>query len=499
MEEQYILSIDQSTSGTKTILFRGDGSLLKRIDQSHQQYYPRPGWVEHDPEEIFRNTISATKRLLEESEIDPGLVAVIAITNQRETAVVWDRSTGKPIYNAVVWQCRRGESLCKAIEAQGTAEGIREKTGLVLSPYFSAAKIGWILDNVEGARSRAEQGKLACGTIDSWLLWNMTNGKIHATDYSNASRTQLFNLHTLSWDSELLEQFNIPLSMMGEIRFSDEIFGHTNLGGILPKEVPISGIMGDSHAALFGQNCFMPGEAKATYGTGSSIMMNIGPRPLESRKGLVTSVAWGMCGKVEYVFEGNINSSGATVQWLVDGLELIQSPKESGSISASIPDTQGVYLVPAFAGLSAPYWDSRARAAIVGMSRGTKKAHIVRAAEESMAYQIRDILDLMVEESDAVLKELRTDGGPTKDHFLMQFQADILGISVVPSLMEELSAAGSSHMAGFAVGLWNSKEELASLCTAGTIYRPTMERSMANRFYRGWQAAVARILTCSQS
>ena len=495
MSAPYILGIDQSTSGTKALLFDKEGAVLGRSDLLHRQYYPQPGWVEHDPDEIYRNTLGAAKRLLDGAGIDRGKVAALALTNQRETALVWDRRTGEPVHNAVVWQCRRGEAICRNLEAQGMAEGIKEKTGLVLSPYFSAAKIGWILDHVDGARERAQRGELACGTMDSWLVWKLTGGAVHATDYSNASRTQLFNLKRLGWDAGLLDAFGIPASMMGDIRCSDEEFGRTDLEGMLPRAVPILGVMGDSHAALFAQNCYVPGSAKATYGTGSSVMMNIGSKPLESSGGLVTSVAWGMQRKVEYVFEGNINSSGDTVQWLVDGLDLIQSAKEAGIIAASVPDTQGVYLVPAFVGLSAPYWDSGARAAILGMSRGTKKAHVVRAAEESMAYQIRDILDLMVKESGMALSELRADGGPTKDSFLMQFQADILGLPVSPSALEELSAAGAAYMAGIAVGVWADREALRSLRRSGPAYRPAMPKTQADSLYGGWRAAVRRTLT----
>jgi glycerol kinase len=495
MTNRYILSIDQSTSGTKALLFDNGGVILKRVDVPHEQFYPKPGWVEHDALEIYRNTLAAVKRVITESKLEPTLVEAVAVTNQRETAVVWNRRTGLPVYNAVVWQCRRGEDICETLEKEGLAEAVQEKTGLVLSPYFSASKIRWILDHVDGARAVAERGDLLCGTMDSWLIWNFTHGKMHATDYSNASRTQLFNISSLSWDRELLEAFAIPATMMGEVKYSDEEFGRTDLDGILPRAVPISGVMGDSHAALFGQNCFYPGMAKATYGTGSSIMMNIGDRPLQSKRGLVTSIAWGMQKKIEYVFEGNINCSGSTIQWLVDDLELIASAKEAGSIAASVPDNQGVYLVPAFVGLSAPYWDSAARASISGISRGTKKAHIVRAAEESMAYQIKDILDLMTQESGAVLKELRVDGGPTKDAFLMQFQADILNISVVRSSIEELSAAGSAYMAGISKGFWDGKDGVAALRNAAGTYRRAMEEAEAEVLYSGWLRAVARTLS----
>ncbi len=495
MATTYILAVDQSTSGTKAILFGEDGGVLRRADISHKQYYPRPGWVEHDPEDLYRHTLEASALVLRESGLDPSQIRCLAISNQRETALVWDRKTGKAVHNAVVWQCKRGEDICRDLENAGMAARVKEKTGLVLSPYFSAAKIRWILDNVEGARAKAAGGELACGTVDSWLLWRLSGGAVHATDYSNASRTQLFNLSTLTWDDELLDAFAIPRSMMGEVAYSDREFCRTDLEGILPAPIPVYGIMGDSHAALFAQNCYETGMAKATYGTGSSIMMNIGKTPLRSKGGLVTSVAWGMDGSVEYVFEGNINSSGATIQWLVDDLELISSAKEAGSIASTVPDTQGVYLVPAFVGLSAPYWDSEARAAIVGMSRGTKKAHVVRAAEESMAYQIRDIIDLMKSEAAVEIKELRVDGGPTKDQFLMQFQADLLGTDVVPSTVEELSAAGAAFMAGIASGLWAGKKEVSSLRRQGPRYSRTMDEGAATLIYRGWRGAVERTLT----
>ena len=498
MSERYILGIDQSTSATKAMLFSDRGAILHRSDVAHAQHFPRPGWVEHDPEEIYRNAIRAVRELFAETGVDRGAIAALALANQRETAVVWEKAGGRPVHNAVVWQCQRGEAICGRLEARlrerGTPDLVKEKTGLVLSPYFTASKIQWILDNVPGARGRAERGELLCGTVDSWLVWKLTGGRTHATDYSNASRTQLFNIEELRWDEELLDLFSIPRSMMAELRFSDQFFGRTDLDGLLDQAIPIAGVMGDSHAALFGQNCFAKGMAKATYGTGSSIMMNIGDRPIRSALGLVTSIAWGMGGKVEYVFEGNINCTGATIQWLVEDLQLIASAKEAPSIAATVGDTQGVYLVPAFVGLGAPYWDSAARASITGISRGTKKAHIVRAAEESIAYQIKDVLDLMVRESGADLPELRVDGGPTRDAFLMRFQADILAMPVVRSGTEELSATGAAFMAGLAVGFWKDRTEIASLRAGGTEIRGTMEKAEIDRLYGGWKDAVARTL-----
>jgi len=495
MAARFIIGIDQSTSGTKALLFDRAGGIVGRTDVPHAQRFPRPGWVEHDPEEIHANTLRAAKDLLAASEIDPGAVAAVAISNQRETAVVWNRRSGRPVHNAVVWQCRRGTDICARLEALGAAAAVKEKTGLVLSPYFSASKIAWILEEIPGARESASRGELLCGTIDSWLIWKLSGGAVHATDYSNASRTQLFDIAGLRWDDDLLRLFSIPRSMLAELRFSDETFGETDLDGILPTPVPISGVMGDSHAALFGQGCFARGMAKATYGTGSSIMMNIGERPARSGRGLVTSIAWGLGGKVEYVFEGNINCAGSTIQWLVEDLGLISSAKEAGVLAKSVPDTEGVYLVPAFVGLGAPYWDSAARATITGMTRGTKKAHVVRAAEESIAYQVKDILDLMVAESGADLRELRVDGGPTKDAFLMQFQADILDIPVDRAAVEELSATGAARMAGLAVGFWNSKEELAELRRTAGTYRRAMDEATRARLYTGWKEAMGRTLS----
>ena len=495
MENRYILAIDQGTSATKAILFNQKGLIVHRCNRVHQQYYPNPGWVEHDPEEIYENTLKVIHDLLYGSKIPGQQIMALAITNQRETALVWDKQTGKPVYNAIVWQCNRGSSLCNRLSEQGYEKIVKEKTGLVLSPYFSAAKIKWILDNVEGSRQKAKEGKLLFGTIDSWLVWKLTQGKKHVTDYSNASRTQLFNIKDLKWDEELLQIFTIPKTMTPNVKYSDEIFGYTTINGILEKEIPIAGIMGDSHAALFGQNCFKKGMAKATYGTGSSVMMNIGKNILQSKSGLVTSIAWGMDNHIEYVFEGNINCTGATIKWLVEDLELIPDSKISEKIAASIDSNGGVYLVPAFVGLSAPYWDSEAKASITGISRGTKKAHIVRAAEESIAYQIRDILDLMVVESVIKLKELRVDGGATRDNFLMQFQANILNIAVVRNEIEELSAIGSVFMSGLTIGFWNSKEEIKVLRAPDVIFNGKMDNRKRDKLYKDWKEAVRRTLS----
>lgn len=499
MENAYILGIDQGTSGTKAILFDSGGRMVHRCNAGHAQTYPQPGWVEHDAQEIYLRTLEAAQALIAESGIDPAAVRAVSISNQRETAVVWDGRSGIPAHNAVVWQCRRGAAICERLEKAGAAEEVRRKTGLVLSPYFSAAKIAWILENVAGAREKADRGELRCGTIDSWLVWKLTGGAVHATDYSNASRTQLFDLRALRWDDGLLGLFGIPRSMMAEVRSSDARFGETDLGGLLPAPVPITGVMGDSHAALFGQCCFRPGMAKATYGTGSSIMMNVGSTPVESRSGLVASIAWARGGAVEYVLEGNINCTGATIKWLVDDLELIPDSKSAGAIAASVPDNQGVYLVPAFVGLSAPYWDSEARASVTGISRGTRRAHLVRAAEESIAYQIRDVLDAMAAEAGAPLRELRVDGGPTRDDFLMRFQADILGIPVVRTIIEELSSIGATYMAGLAIGFWKDAAELEALRAVDRTFSSGMDQDTRSRYYEGWKAAVGRTLTAPRA
>jgi len=495
MENKYILAVDQGTSATKVILFSRKGQLVYRSNIVHKQYYPNPGWVEHDPEEIYENTLKAIHDIFYEVKIKGQQIMALAITNQRETALIWDKQTGQPVYNAIVWQCNRGNSICNRLIKQGYEKIVKEKTGLVLSPYFSAAKIKWILDNVEEVRRKAEEGKLLFGTIDSWLVWKLTNKKAHITDYSNASRTQLFNIKELKWDKELLQIFTIPNTILPDVRYSDEICGYTTIEGILKEAIPISGIMGDSHAALFGQNCFEKGMAKTTYGTGSSVMMNIGRNILQSNSGLVTSIAWGMDDYIEYVFEGNINCTGATIEWLVEDLELIPNSKISGKIAASIDNNEGVYLVPAFVGLSAPYWDSDAKASIIGITRGTKKAHIVRAAEESIAYQIRDILDLMVKESGVKLKELRVDGGPTRDDFLMQLQTNILNVPVVRNKIEELSAIGSAFMAGLAVGFWNSKEEIKALRAPDMVFNCKMDNRERDKLYKGWKEAVRRTLS----
>lgn len=491
---KYIVSIDQGTSGTKVMLFDEQGMLVQRHNEAHRQFYPHPGWVEHDAMEIFNQTVTAIDAVIAHAKVNSNEIQAVAIANQRETVVVWDKTTGLPLCPAVVWQCNRATDICDELLRQGYGDMVMEKTGLVLSPYYSAAKVKWILDNVAGAREKAERGELLFGTIDSWLTYKLTGGSVHATDYSNASRTQLYNITKLCWDEELLKLFTIPFSMAPEVCSSNHRFGEMAVTCLAGRHIPVAGIMGDSHAALFGQNCFECGMTKVTYGTGSSIMMNIGNRPYLSKKGLVTSIGWGIDGAVEYVAEGNINCSGASIKWLVDDLQLIGDSKCTEEIALSIPSSEGVYLVPAFVGLGTPYWDSEATALITGMTRGTKKAHVVRAVLESMGYQVKDILDIMTYEADVPLKEIRVDGGPTRNRFIMQFQSDILQSSVIVNQLEEICALGSAYMAGLAVGLWKSKDELKALRKNDVCFTPQMPTSEKDTLYSGWKKAVARAL-----
>lgn len=489
---KYILAIDQSTSATKAMLFDEKAALVARASIDHKQYYPQPGWVEHDPEEILLNTYGAARLLLEKSGIAPADISSVAITNQRETVVVWDKRTGKPVYNGVVWQCNRGAKLCDELIAQGHESIVIQKTGLILNPYFSASGVKWILDHVKGAPSDARAGHLLLGTMDSWLIWNLTSGRVHATDYTNASRTLLFNIHTLAWDPELLRLFSIPTPMLPKVLPCDGLYGNTTMNGLLP-EIPIAGVLGDSHGALAGQRCFSQGMGKATYGTGSSIMVNIGEKALPAPRGLVTSVAFAALGKVFYAFEGNIHCTGATIKWLQDELQLIRSDAETETLAFSVNSTEGVFFVPAFAGLGAPWWDNEAKALICGMNRGTTKSHIVRAALESIAYQVKDLL-ASIEGSGVALAELRVDGGPVKNKFLMQFQADILQANLRPSPIEEASALGAVVMNGFALKRWMEWEDAAKLGTRDESIVPQMSGETADSLYREWKKAVKRTL-----
>ncbi len=492
MAEKYIISVDQSTQGTKALLFDESGSLLKRTDKAHRQIINEKGWVSHDSAEIYRNTVEVVKCLVEESCIDKEKVVGIGISNQRETSLAWDKVTGEPLGHAIVWQCARAVDICERVEQKGEAENIRRKTGINLSPYFPASKIAWILENVEGAKEKAEKKEICHGTVDSWLIFKLTGGKSYKTDYSNASRTQLFNIFDLKWDEEICGLFGIDPENLAEVVDSDSDFGETDVEGLFPKPIPIHGVLGDSHGSLFGQGCLKSGMIKSTYGTGSSIMMNIGEKPVLSTHGVVTSLAWSMGGKVSYVLEGNLNYTGATITWLKDDLKLIESPAETEKLARQAAANDSLYLVPAFSGLGAPYWDSRAAAAIVGMTRTTGKAEVVRAGVECIAYQITDIIKAMSEDAGVTVGELRVDGGPTKNAYLMQFQSDIAEAAVQVPDSEELSGIGPAYAAGLALGVWDEKifDKLKRV-----KYEPKMEKELRDTKYQGWLGAVQRVLT----
>ncbi len=487
---KYILSIDQSTQGTKALLFDERGALLCRADRPHRQIVDEKGWVEHDPAEILANTLQVAKDVVEKAGIDKSEIAALGLSNQRETSVAWDRATGKPVYNAIVWQCARGAAICEGLAQRGYGEMARRTTGLQLSPYFPAAKLAWIMQNVEGVAERARAGEICVGTIDSWLVYNLSADHRHCTDYSNASRTQLFNINTLKWDETMLEMFGIDAACMAAVTDSDGDFGVTDFDGWLAKPIPIRGVLGDSHGALFGQGCLRPGMTKATYGTGSSIMMNIGEKPVFSDLGVVTSLAWKIGGKVNYVLEGNINYTGAVITWLKDDLKLIEGPGETEALARTANPGDSCYLVPAFSGLGAPYWDSGARAAIVGMSRTTGKNEVVRAALDCIAYQITDIVKAMGESAGVPIGELRVDGGPTRNGYLMQFQSDMLGIPVRIPDSEELSGIGAAWAAGLACGLY---DENVFNVLKRTAYAPEMSAQARDEKYAGWQDAVRRV------
>lgn len=490
MAEKYMISIDQSTQGTKALLFDEGGSLIKRTDKPHEQIINEKGWVSHNPVEIYENVIDVVARLTK--DIDGSRIIGVGISNQRETSLAWDRITGEPLADAIVWQCARAADICERVERQGKAEDIRRKTGMNLSPYFPASKIAWLLENVEGAREKADRGEICHGTIDSWLVYKLTGGKSYKTDYSNASRTQLFNIFELKWDEEICAWFGIDPANMAQVCDSDSEFGETDFEGVLPKKVPIHGVLGDSHGSLFGQGCLKPGMTKSTYGTGSSIMMNIGEKPVLSTHGVVTSLAWSMGGKVNYVLEGNLNYTGAVITWLKDDLKLIESPGETGTLAREAIQDDELYLIPAFSGLGAPYWDSRATAAIVGMTRTTGKAEVVRAGLECIAYQITDIVKAMCEDAGVRLGELRVDGGPTKNEYLMQFQSDIADVAVQVPDSEELSGIGPAYAAGLALGVW---DESVFGRLNRVKYAPGMDGETRKKKYNGWKAAVSTVLT----
>jgi len=488
--KKYILALDQGTTSSKAALFDRMGKVVGVSQKEFRQIYPKAGWVEHDPMEIWGVQSGVSREVLEKSGVHPREIAAIGITNQRETTIVWDKSTGKPVYNAIVWQCRRTSAICAEIKDLGLEEYIRANTGLIIDAYFSATKIKWILDNVEGARERANSGDLLFGTVDTWIIWNLTRGKVHITDYSNASRTMLFNIHKLEWDEKILQALDIPVSMLPVVKPSSCIYGYTDHQTFGGADIPIAGAAGDQQAALFGQGCFMQGMLKNTYGTGCFIVLNTGEFPIQSRNGLISTIAWGIDSKVEYALEGSVFIAGASVQWLRDGLRVIGSAEESERLASSVPDANGVYMVPAFVGLGAPYWDMYARGAIVGLTRDDKVEHIVRATLESIAYQTKDILEAMQEDTGLQFRSLRVDGGAAVNNFLMQFQADILNIAVERSEISETTALGAAFLAGLAVGFWSNKHEITGLLTENIRFHPAMESSYREKLYSGWKKAV---------
>lgn len=492
MEKKYILALDQGTTSSRAILFNKEGQIFKIAQKEFTQYYPKAGWVEHDPMEIWGSQSGVAREVMETAAVKPEEIAAIGITNQRETTIVWDKNTGKPIYNAIVWQCRRTADICDDMKKKGWGDYISENTGLVIDAYFSGTKIKWILDNVEGARAKAENGELLFGNVDTWLMWNLTRGKVHGTDYSNASRTMLFNIKELKWDEKILMELGIPSSMLPRVGQSSEVYGTTDeyiFGG---SHIPIAGVAGDQQAALFGQACFENGMAKNTYGTGCFILMNTGDKLVPSKNGLLTTIAWGIDGKIEYALEGSVFIGGAAVQWLRDELKLINNAAESEYFASKVEDTQGVYLVPAFAGLGAPYWDMYARGAIVGLTRGTNKNHIIRATLESIAYQTRDVIEAMQEDSGIEMKSLKVDGGATSNDFLMQFQADILGVDVERPVVRETTALGAAYLAGLAVGFWKSKEEISRNYAIDRVFNNEYTEDVRMKKYMGWKKAVDR-------
>lgn len=494
MEKKYVLALDQGTTSCRAILFDSDSNIVGVAQKEFTQIYPKAGWVEHNAEEIWSTQYGVIAELIAKTAISPAEIASIGITNQRETTVVWDKNTGKPVYNAIVWQCRRTTGICDELKSKGLEKTFRTKTGLVVDAYFSGTKVKWILDNVEGAREKAENGELLFGTMDTWLIWNLTSGKVHVTDYSNASRTLMYNIRELCWDEELLKELGVPASMLPQVLPSSEVYGLTEPQNFLGYTVPIAGVAGDQQAALFGQACYQPGMAKNTYGTGCFMLMNTGSELYESKNGLLTTIAWGLDGKVEYALEGSIFIAGAAIQWLRDGLKLVESAPDSEYFAGKVKDTDGVYMVPAFAGLGAPYWDMRARGAIVGLTRGTTKDHIIRAALDSLAYQTRDVLGAMEADSNIKLQALKVDGGAVANNLLMQFQADILGVPVDRPRVIETTAMGAAYLAGLAVGFWQSKEDLAKRWQLDQRFENVMDEQQRDKLYNGWKKAVVRAM-----
>ncbi|USD67639.1 glycerol kinase GlpK [Vibrio sp. SCSIO 43136] len=489
-QQKYIVALDQGTTSSRAVILDHDANIVSVTQREFTQIYPKAGWVEHDPLEIFATQSSTLVEVLGKAAIRPDQISAIGITNQRETTIVWNKETGKPVYNAIVWQCRRTADMCESLQQQGLEEYIRETTGLVLDPYFSGTKVKWILDNVEGAREDAEAGKLLFGTVDTWLVWKMTQGRVHVTDYTNASRTMLFNINTLQWDARLLEELGIPLSMMPEVKSSSEVYGQTNIGGKGGTRIPIAGIAGDQQAALYGHMCVNPGQAKNTYGTGCFLLMNTGKEKVSSKSGLLTTLACGANGEPNYALEGAVFMGGASIQWLRDEMKLLDDAKDSEYFATKVDSSNGVYVVPAFTGLGAPYWDAYARGTIVGLTRGVNSNHIIRATLESIAYQTRDVIDAMEEDSGIHLDALRVDGGAVANNFLMQFQADVLDTPVLRPQLTEVTALGAAYLAGLAVGYWDSLDEVKDKTDIDRSFPPHHDEEKRQRRYKGWKKAV---------
>ncbi|MGZ3714094.1 MAG: glycerol kinase GlpK [Ktedonobacterales bacterium] len=490
-QEKYILALDQGTTSSRAIVFNHQGRVVGSANQEFRQIYPQPAWVEHNPEDIWSSQIAVAQRVLNDRGLTAANIAAIGITNQRETTVVWEKATGKPVMNAIVWQDRRTSAICDQLKAEGWEPKIREKTGLVIDAYFSGTKVKWILDNIPGLRTRAERGEILFGNVDTYLIWRLTDGRVHVTDYSNASRTMLFNIHTLSWDQEILQKFGVPPAMLPVPSQSSEIYGQT-VSHIFGGPIPIAGDAGDQQAATFGQACFEPGMAKNTYGTGSFLLLNTGEKAEVSKSGLLTTVGWGLGGKVTYCLEGSIFITGAAVQWLRDSLKIINTAAEAEELASSIDDNGGVYIVPAFVGLGAPYWDQYARGTIVGLTRGSGRAELTRAVLEATAYQTRDVVTAMESDSGIPLKELRVDGGMVGNNWLMQFQSDVLNVRVERPVVAETTALGAAYLAGLAVGYWSGLDDVARNWAVDRVFTPTMDPARRDRLYRGWQRAVER-------
>lgn len=491
--EKYIIALDQGTTSSRAIIFDNEQNILGVSQKQITQIYPKEGWVEHNPMEIWATQYGVLQEVMAKTNITQEEIAAIGITNQRETTIVWDKKTGEPVYNAIVWQCRRTAAICDKLEKDGLKDYIKESTGLVLDAYFSGTKIKWILDNVEGAREKAEKGELLFGTVDTWLVWKLTGGKVHITDYTNASRTMLYNINTLEWDDKMLEVLDIPKSMLPEVKNSSEVYGYTNLGGKGGFRVPIAGIAGDQQAALFGQACFTKGSAKNTYGTGCFLLMNTGEEKIESKNGLLTTIAIGIDGKVQYALEGSVFVGGAVIQWIRDELMLVNDAQDTEYFAKKVKDNGGVYVVPAFVGLGAPHWDMYARGAIFGLTRGSNRNHIIRAALESIAYQSKDVLYAMEEDAGYKIESIKVDGGASKNEFLMQFQSDITDKEVTRPIITETTALGAAYLAGLAVGYWKDKDEIAKSWYVSETYKPNFCDEERSKLYSGWKKAIERV------